>query len=175
VNPRARRKIIRCVWSERKIIPSGTVTPGVPRFSSSRVLALDVGRRRIGLAISDVSRTLARPLATLKIGGGEAVALVAREIERLSLEEDGLSEIVVGMPVHLDGSPGEQTAYVGAFVAELRTRTSIPIALEDERLTSREAESRLALREPDWRKRKGRLDAAAAAVILQDYLDRAIR
>jgi putative holliday junction resolvase len=175
VNPRARRKIIRCVWSERKIIPSGTVTPGVPRFSSSRVLALDVGRRRIGLAISDVSRTLARPLATLKIGGGEAVALVAREIERLSLEEDGLSEIVVGMPVHLDGSPSEQTAYVGAFVAELRTRTSIPIALEDERLTSREAESRLALREPDWRKRKGRLDAAAAAVILQDYLDRAIR
>ena len=59
-----------------------------------------------------------------------------------------------------------------AFVEALRQRTDISIALQDERLTSREAESRLAQREKDWRKRKTRLDAASAAVILQDYLDR---
>ena len=56
----------------------------------------------------------------------------------------------------------------------MKTRTAIPIVGEDERLTSREAESRLAVRERDWRKRKKRLDAAAAAIILQDYLDRRV-
>jgi RNase H-fold protein (predicted Holliday junction resolvase) len=59
-----------------------------------------------------------------------------------------------------------------AFIALLKSRTALPIATEDERLTSREAESRLARREKDWRKRKAQLDAAAAAVFLQDYLDR---
>ena len=80
--------------------------------------------------------------------------------------------IVVGLPAHLDGSPSDQTTYVAAFAGRLQACTAIPIAFEDERLTSREAESRLAQREPDWRKRKSRLDAAAAAIILQDYLDR---
>ena len=72
----------------------------------------------------------------------------------------------------LDGSPSEHTSRVAAFVEALTARTSLPIVRMDERLTSREAESRLALRERDWRRRKARLDAAAAAVILQDYLDR---
>jgi len=60
-----------------------------------------------------------------------------------------------------------------AFIGALSRRTTLPIEIEDERLTSREAESRLARGERDWRKRKAKLDAAAAAVILQDYLDRA--
>jgi putative Holliday junction resolvase len=137
------------------------------------VLGLDVGRRRIGLAISDRSRTIARPLTTLTVSPGDDVTSVAREIDRLSHEEDGVGAIVVGIPVRLDGSPSEQTAYVTEFVDRLRSCTSLPIVLEDERLTSREAESRLALRERDWKTRKKRLDAAAAAVILQDYLDRA--
>jgi putative transcription antitermination factor YqgF len=59
-----------------------------------------------------------------------------------------------------------------AFIVSLQARTSLTIATEDERLTSREAESRLAVHERDWRKRKQKLDAAAAAIILQDYLDR---
>ena len=139
-----------------------------------RVLGIDVGRaRRIGLAISDPSRTLARPLTTLTVGGpDDAVTRVVQEIARLSQEEDGLAEIVVGLPARLDGSPSEQTPQVAAFVDALRARTNLPIAREDERLTSREAESRLAVRERDWRRRKARLDAAAAAIILQDYLDR---
>jgi putative Holliday junction resolvase len=137
-----------------------------------RVLAVDVGRRRIGLAISDPSGTLARPLATVAPEGRHGVEAVARAIDRLAAEEDGLGQIVVGMPARLDGTETEITAYVSAFVTALRMRTAVPVAEVEERLTSREAESRLAVTEKDWRKRKPRLDAAAAAVILQDYLDR---
>ena len=138
-----------------------------------RVLGIDVGARRVGLAISDATQTLARPLTTLTVNGrDDAVRRVVIELERLSAEEDGLAAIVVGQPLKLDGSPSDQTSRVAAFVEALTARTSLPIARIDERLTSREAESRLALRERDWRRRKARLDAAAAAVILQDYLDR---
>lgn len=138
-----------------------------------RILGIDVGRRRIGLAVSDATRTLARPLTTLTVGGDAgAVDQVMQEISRLAGEEDGLSAIVVGLPAQLDGSPTQQTPHVMAFIQALKARTAIPVVGEDERLTSREAESRLAVRERDWRKRKARLDAAAAAVILQDYLDR---
>lgn len=154
---------------------------GLPRerMKKMRVLGIDVGQRRIGLAISDVSRTLARPLATLTAGGaagagGDDVDRVAREVSRLAAEEDGLSAIVVGVPVRLDGSANEQTPRVVAFIKALRACTDIPIFEEGERLTSREAESRLAIHERDWRKRKARLDAAAAAIILQDFLDRHI-
>jgi putative Holliday junction resolvase len=136
-------------------------------------LAIDVGGRRIGLAISDPSRTLARPLSTLSVSSAaDGVARVADEIGRLERDDDGLSSVVVGMPVRLDGSPSEETARVAAFVDALRTRTTVPIVTADERLTSREAESRLSVLERDWRERKKKLDAAAAAIILQEYLDR---
>lgn len=137
-----------------------------------RVLAIDVGKRRVGLAISDPTGTLARPLATLTVEPGRAIDRVAHEIAQLASEDDGIGEIVVGLPVRLDGSRGEQTVHVEAFIASLKGRTAIPIRTADERLTSREAESRLAVNEPDWRKRKESLDAAAAAIFLQEYLDR---
>ena len=144
-----------------------------------RVLAIDVGRRRVGFAISDPTRTLARPLTTILLSPSDptgGVDRVVHEVERVAAElaadADHIEAIVVGMPVRLDGSPSEQTARVAEFVASLRTRTEIPVTTEDERLTSREAESRLALTQRDWRRRKGNLDAAAAAVFLQDYLDR---
>ena len=138
-----------------------------------RVLAIDVGARRIGLAISDPTATLARPLATIEVaGGGDAIDRVAREIARLEADEEGLGAIVVGLPRRLDGTATDETRKVERFIERLRARTAIPIAHEDERLTSVEAESRLAVRQRDWRRRKQRLDAAAAAVILQDYLDR---
>ena len=136
-----------------------------------RVLAIDVGERRVGLAISDPTRTLARPLATLTVDPGRAIDTVAHKIAQLASEDDGVAEIVVGMPVRLDGSPSEQTSRVAVFVDRLRMRTAIPIRMADERLTSREAESRLAVNERDWRKRKKGLDAAAAAIFLQEYLD----
>jgi putative pre-16S rRNA nuclease len=137
-----------------------------------RILAMDVGRSRIGLAISDPSQTLARPLTTLVVKADTALDRVVQAIAELAAEDDGLERVVVGLPVRLNGEPNEQTRHVERFVAALKTRTGLPIEVEDERLTSREAESRLAVRERDWRKRKAQLDAAAAAIILQDYLDR---
>jgi len=141
-----------------------------------RALGIDVGRKRVGLAISDPSGTLARPLETLTFGQNAQPSTlaerVAAAVAALAAEDDGLVTIVVGKPLHLDGTESDETARVAAFVDALRTRTTVPIVQEDERLTSREAESRIAQREPDWRKRKQKLDAAAAAVILQDYLDK---
>ena len=138
-----------------------------------RILAVDVGARRVGLAISDASRTLARPLETINVSGdADAVRRVARRIAELDREDDGIAAIVVGLPTSLDGTPTPQTAHVRAFIASLTKQTPLPIATEDERLTSREAESRLAVREKDWRKRKALIDAEAAAIFLQDYLDR---
>lgn len=138
-----------------------------------RLLGVDVGARRIGLAVSDVSATLATPLHTIHTSGKTAAAVdvVAQEVARLARDADGLSAIVVGLPTSLDGRPNEQTAAVRSFVAALQVRTGLRVETQDERLTSREAESRLAAREKNWRKRKERLDAVAAALILQDYLD----
>ena len=137
------------------------------------MLAVDVGTRRVGLAISDASRTLARPLETIAVASeADAVDRVARRILELAEEDGGLATIVVGMPSHLDGTPSPQTSRVAAFVSRLKTRTALTVDTEDERLSSREAESRLAVHERDWRERKKKLDAAAAAVILQDYLDK---
>jgi putative Holliday junction resolvase len=140
----------------------------------ARALGVDVGRRRIGLAISDATGTLARPLTTITVTAEQAdgVAQVAREVVRLAAEDDGLCVVVVGVPTSLDGTPTAQTAQVARFMDALRCCVSVPVVGEDERLTSREAEQRLSLRERDWRKRKLRLDAAAAAVMLQDFLDR---
>src|SRR6185436_6207468 len=99
-----------------------------------RVLAIDVGQRRIGLAISDRSRTLARPLETIAVGSSEGVERIAHEIARLAAEDDGLEEVIVGLPVRLDGTPNDYTAEVAVFIDRLRTRTAIPISTADERL-----------------------------------------
>ena len=138
-----------------------------------RIVGLDVGDRRIGVAVSDPTRTLARPAAVLRSAGLDIDALdvVADEINRLAREEDGVGSVVVGLPRRLDGTPTDMTTRVERFARALETRIGLPVALCDERLSSREAESRLAVREKDWKVRKARLDAAAAAVILQDYLD----
>jgi putative holliday junction resolvase len=138
-----------------------------------RALGVDVGERRIGLAVSDPTRTLARPLRTVARRGAVAdvAAMLAREVQALAADPDGLAVVVVGLPRRLDGTEHEQTRRVRALVAALAPLIAQPIVLQDERLTSREAESRLALGERHWRARKAKLDAAAAAVILQEYLD----
>jgi putative holliday junction resolvase len=142
-------------------------------YRVGRIAGLDVGERRIGIAVSDVTGTLARPVGVVRTSGLDKDALdrAAAEIARLAGEDDGLVALVIGLPRRLDGSANEMTSRVEAFAQTLGRRTSLPIVLQDERLTSLEAESRLAVREKDWRVRKQRLDAAAAAIILQDYLD----
>jgi len=137
-----------------------------------RLVGLDVGERRIGVAVSDASGTLARPLKTLRTTGldGDALQVSAAEVARVAAEEP-LAAVVIGLPRRLDGSPNEMTPRVARFADRLGQRVGVEVILQDERLTSVEAESRLSARDRDWRSRKDRIDAAAAAIILQDYLD----
>ena len=138
-----------------------------------RLLGIDYGAVRIGLAVSDVTGTLARPLRTIVVRGSPETQanVLGIEIAKIETQFESLGALVVGLPASLEGGPHAETDRVLAFVEALRALTSLPIALQDERLSSIEAEQRLAAREPNWRKRKSRLDAASAAVILQDYLD----
>jgi putative Holliday junction resolvase len=138
-----------------------------------RALGIDYGRRRIGLALSDATGLLARPWKTIAAEGNPShiAALLSAEALALAAGEDGLSAIALGYPRRLNGEPTGQTAIVEAIAIALRASVNVPVILQDERLSSREAERALAVREKDWRKRKPLLDAAAAAVILQDYLD----
>ncbi|MGE3840372.1 MAG: Holliday junction resolvase RuvX [Vicinamibacterales bacterium] len=136
-----------------------------------RVVAFDVGTRRTGIAVSDVTGTLARPWRTIE---GPNVASALSLIQELRADPDGLGCIVVGLPLRLDGSPTQATEAAKAFAAAIEG-LGLPVHLQDERLTSHEADARLAVGERDWRKRKARLDAVSAAVILQDFLDQHAR
>ncbi len=137
------------------------------------MLGIDYGGRRIGLALSDPTATLATPWRTVPrpSSDSETLQLIVEEIHRLAAESEGLDVVVIGWPRRLDGRPTPQTPLVEALARALEARVDVRVVLQDERLSSREAESRLAVRERDWRRRKLKLDAAAAAVILQDYLD----
>ena len=132
-----------------------------------RLLALDLGEARIGVALSDETETLASGLATLRSVGprrdAQAIAALVRE--------HGVGEVVVGMPYRLDGSVGPQGEKIAAFVERLRRSLRVPVVVRDERLTSVAADERLAAAGVRRRDRKGRLDQAAAAIVLQEYLD----
>jgi putative pre-16S rRNA nuclease len=142
-----------------------------------RALGIDYGTRRIGLALSDATGLLARPWKTIAVKGGpdRVAAVLAHEAAALLAEADGLSAIALGYPRRLNGEPTAQTAVVEKIAAALRSSLDIPVILQDERLSSIEAESELAVREKNWRKRKALLDARSAAIILQDYLDERAR
>jgi len=140
-----------------------------------RALGVDYGQRRIGLALSDATLTLARPWKTLAAGANPRASAAAVVDLLRSVGTDDLDEpidvIVVGLPRRLGGEDNAQTPAVRAFVTALGDAAGVQVVCQDERLTSHEADARLALHERDWRRRKERLDAAAAAIILQDYLD----
>lgn len=142
-----------------------------------RLVGVDVGRKRIGLSVSDASGQVARAWQTLS-GGPRLSDTVARLAQALDDWRDpldgtpGVAGLVVGLPRRLDGSDTEETRLARTLGEALHAATGLPVFFQDERLTSREAEARLAAHEPDWRRRKTRLDAEAAAIILQDFLDR---
>jgi putative Holliday junction resolvase len=142
-----------------------------------RILGVDLGARRIGLAVSDETATLARPWQTVEAGSTPqaSAAVIAGLLDRGRSRADddaaGIGAIVVGLPRRLNGEDTGQSQPARDFAAALADQTGLAVRLQDERLSSIEADSRLAVRERDWRRRKARLDAAAAAVILQDYLD----
>lgn len=139
-----------------------------------RVLGVDYGAKRIGLALSDYTGSLARPWQMVLSPGGPtgAARAVSSLVTKLRESDDpDLDCIVVGLPRRLNGEDTDQTPVVRQFVTTLAELTGLPVETQDERLTSVEAESRLSEREPDWRKRKALLDAEAASIVLQDYLD----
>ena len=138
-----------------------------------RALGIDYGERRIGLALSDATGLLASPWKKIANQANLTVAArrLADEVRALQADERGLGAIVIGLPRRLDGAPNDQTARVQKLAELLAAAVSVPVALQDERLTSHEADTLLAARERDWRKRKDQLDAMAAALILQDFLD----
>lgn len=134
---------------------------------AGRLLGLDVGRRRVGAAISDPSGLLASPLAVLEVRDSTAFL---DQIVRW-IEQHGVVRIVVGLPLLLDGGEGEEASYVRSWAERLRERVSVPVELWDERLSTVAAER--ALLESGMRraKRRQRRDAVAAALLLQSYLD----
>ncbi len=133
-----------------------------------RVLAVDPGSRRIGLALSDESRVLASPLRTLQAEPVETLA------ERLSavIREVGAVEVVVGLPRNLDGSSGEAAASARSLAEELKRSTRLPVSLHDERLSSVAAERHLVGQGVRREKRKGLVDQLAATLILEAFLAR---
>lgn len=154
----------------------------------ARLMALDVGEARIGVAVSDASGWLASPYTTLYVSHEEAQIWEA--IQRL-IEETGAEGLVVGLPISLDGQIHAQGERVQAFAERLRSHIAIPLTFWDERLSTVEAQRLRAQSgqrergkrhtymgqkrsQAKRRKRGHEIDALAAAVILQDYLDQMV-
>jgi putative Holliday junction resolvase len=149
--------------------------PGKP----GRILALDYGRARIGLAIADSAAALAQPLGTLdRINRNEDMRRL-RELVR----EHSVQQIVVGLPLRLDGTRGDMAEEAARFGQRVHKQFGLPVEMVDERLTSWEAERLLeeqqgrTIHAPAGRKHKKEkeklgVDAVAAALILKEYLDR---
>ena len=130
-------------------------------------LALDVGERRVGIAISDPTGLLASPLGHVERGSTDVQDIID------VAERNGATEIVVGLPLTMSGESGAQAGRVRAFIRDLRSRTDLPVHTVDERLSTVQARRLLTNMGGGRRatRDRGRIDAAAAAVILQSYLD----
>jgi putative holliday junction resolvase len=140
----------------------------------SRILGIDFGERRIGLAVSDPTGTISQPLPTLTRRAGKRPPVNA--IAEIASQQQ-VTEIVIGLPLALSGDETEWTAEVRAFGSKLAERTGVLVEYVDERLTSVLAEKTvrsLGLKRSE-RERKDRVDATAALLILQAYLDRKSR
>ena len=130
------------------------------------MLGIDSGERRVGVAICDALGVVATPLGLIERPRRAALAAIA-EIAR----REGVEQIVVGLPLSLNESEGPQAQRARSFGRALKTTTRLPVVFWDERFSSIEADRRMI--EAGWsrRRRDARRDAAAAAIILQDYLD----
>jgi len=131
-----------------------------------RIMGLDYGDRRIGVALSDALGWTAQPLGMIERDAGG-------ELERISelVREHEVSEIVVGLPKNMNGTIGERGEICIEFAQALRQRLSIPVHLWDERLTTAAATKTLLEADVSRRKRKQVVDKMAAALLLQNYLD----
>ena len=132
-----------------------------------RILALDYGTRRVGVAISDELEMIATPLGYLDAQPREKLL---DQIAQL-VAERGVGLVVVGMPRNMDGSYGPAAEQVREFVEMLEKRLSVPVKTWDERLTTAQAEKLLLQADVSRKKRKKKVDQIAAAILLQSYLD----
>jgi putative Holliday junction resolvase len=130
-----------------------------------RYLAIDYGTKRTGLAICDAAETIASPLAVLH-GQKELLKKIAEIVET-----ENVDAIVLGLPLNMAGTEGPQTKLVRKFAEQLKNHLSIPVHFQDERLSSFSAEEKLSTADFTVKKRKKRIDAVAAAEILQAFLD----
>jgi putative Holliday junction resolvase len=130
-----------------------------------RYLAIDYGTKRTGLAICDAAETIASPLTVLhgRKNLPEKIAEIAGS--------ENVGAIVLGLPLNMNGTEGPQTKLVRIFAEQLKSHLSIPIYFQDERLSSFGAEGKLAPADFTRRKRKKRIDAVAAAEILEAFLE----
>jgi putative Holliday junction resolvase len=132
-----------------------------------RVLALDVGGRRIGVALSDTRRVLASPLTTLR---AQPQQRALAELAKLAHDYE-VTDVVVGLPLTLSGEIGPQAKIVQEFAAQLQEKIAVPVRLFDERLTTVAAERMMVELGLKPEQRKARIDEVAASIILQDFLE----
>lgn len=132
-----------------------------------RILALDHGTRRIGVAVSDETQTIAQPLEYIP---AEPFADFLARLKHLLAERE-ISLILIGLPRNMDGSYGPAAQKVEVFVAALKDAVAVPIKLWDERLTTAQANRVLIQGGARRDKRKEKVDQTAAAILLQSYLD----
>ena len=132
-----------------------------------RVMALDVGDKNIGVAVSDALLLTAQGRSTLRRTSWEGDLQYLRKL----VEDDEVSKIVVGKPLHMDGRDSPQSRKVAKFAMKLSKSLSLPVILWDERLTSFAAEQHLQEAGLNWRNRRKHVDKVAAMFILQNYLD----
>ena len=130
-----------------------------------RYLAIDYGTKRTGLAICDASETITSPLAVINDQKG-----LLKKISQI-VEAENVEAIVLGLPLNMTGSESSQTRMVLKFAEQLKDHLSIPVHLQDERLSSFGAEEKLAPADFTRGKRKKRIDAIAAAEILEAFLE----
>jgi putative Holliday junction resolvase len=142
------------------------VTPAGEGTGNTRVLGIDVGSVRIGLAISDETCTLASPLATVRNDPRTIWARIEREMEDRHVER-----VVVGLPRRLDGTEGDAAENARGFAAKLQRHVSTAVEFWDERFTTTIAERSLIESGVRRRRRREVIDAVAAAVLLQSWLD----
>ncbi len=132
-----------------------------------RVLALDYGDSRIGVAISDELGITAQPLKTIK---NKNFSQVADEIKKL-IEKYNVKEVIVGLPLHLNGGAGERAKITREFAEKLSDEICVPLFFQDERLSSAEVENVLLEADLSRQKRRQKRDKLAASLILRIYLD----
>ena len=132
-----------------------------------RAMGIDFGLARIGIAFSDETKFLASPYETYKRKGGEQDIQYFLNL----IKEKNVDEIICGLPLNMQGEEQEIAKKTREFMNLIEQKANIRVQFVDERLSSSIAEEILSQTERDWKKRKEKLDAVAASVILQDYLD----